>query len=74
MVEYEVLEAGFFHKSKPNPLTGRGGLLGCERLRIQHCLDNRLIDGGKVVSATHQPQFTAQKLFLMFPVLISFRG
>jgi hypothetical protein len=23
-------------------------------LRIPHCLDNRLIDGGKVVSPTHQ--------------------
>jgi hypothetical protein len=30
-------------------------------LRIPHCLDNRLIDGGKVVSPTHQPHFTPQK-------------
>jgi hypothetical protein len=30
-------------------------------LRIAHCLDNRLIDGGKVVSPTHQPHFTPQK-------------
>jgi hypothetical protein len=27
-------------------------------LRILHCLDSRLIDGGKVVSLTHQPHFT----------------
>jgi hypothetical protein len=30
-------------------------------LRIPHCLDNRLKDGGKVVSLTHQPHFTSQK-------------
>jgi hypothetical protein len=29
-------------KSKAIPVTGRGGLLGCEMLRIPHCLDNRL--------------------------------
>jgi hypothetical protein len=40
--------------------------------RLQHCLDNWLIDGGKVVSPTH---FTPRKdFFLMFPVLISVRG
>jgi hypothetical protein len=26
-------------------------------------LDNRLIDGGKVVSPTNQPHFTPQKLY-----------
>jgi hypothetical protein len=30
-------------------------------LMIPHCLDNRLIDGGKVVSPTHQLHFTPQK-------------
>jgi hypothetical protein len=30
-------------------------------LRIPHCLDNRLINGGMVVSPTHQPHFTPQK-------------
>jgi hypothetical protein len=40
-------------KSKAIPVTGRGGLYGCEMLRILHCLDNRLRDGGKVVSPTH---------------------
>jgi hypothetical protein len=29
-------------KGKLSPLTGRGGLYGCEMLRIPHCLDNRL--------------------------------
>jgi hypothetical protein len=55
------------------PLTGRGGPYGCEMLRIPHYLNNQLIDGGKVVSPTHQPHFTPQKhyFFFMFPVLIS---
>jgi hypothetical protein len=30
-------------------------------LRIPHCLDNRLINGGKVVSLTHPPHFTPKK-------------
>jgi hypothetical protein len=30
-------------------------------LRISYCLDNRLTDGGKVVSPTHPPHFTPQK-------------
>jgi hypothetical protein len=35
--------------------------LGCEMLRIPHCLDNRLTDGGKVVSPTHWPHSTSPK-------------
>jgi hypothetical protein len=63
-------------EAKAIPVTGHGGLQGCEMLRIPHCLDNRLIDGGKVVSPTHRPHFPSQKcyFFLMFPVLISVRG
>jgi hypothetical protein len=34
-----------------------------EMLRIPHCLDNRFADGGKVVSLTHRPHFTPQKLY-----------
>jgi hypothetical protein len=30
-------------------------------LRIPHCLDSRLTDGGKVVSLTHRPRSTLQK-------------
>jgi hypothetical protein len=52
-------------KSKAIPITGCGGL---EMLRIPHCLDNRLIDGGKVVSPTHQPRFTPQKHYYFFNV------
>jgi hypothetical protein len=48
-------------KSNANPVTGLGGLWGCEMLSIPHCLDNRLTDGGEVVSPTHLPHFTPQK-------------
>jgi hypothetical protein len=37
--------------------------VGCEMLRIPHCLDSRLTDGGKVVSPTHRPRSTPQKHF-----------
>jgi hypothetical protein len=30
-------------------------------LRILHCLNSRLTDGGKVVSPTHRPRSTPQK-------------
>jgi hypothetical protein len=48
---------------KKKPVTGRGGLQGCDMLRVPHCLDNLLIDGGKVVSPSHRPHFTPQKFF-----------
>jgi hypothetical protein len=38
------------YKSKAVPVTGCGDLYGCEMLRIPHCLDSRLIDGGKAVA------------------------
>jgi hypothetical protein len=47
------------------PLTGRGGLYGCEMLKIPHCLDNRLTVGGKFVSLTHPPHFTTQKHYYL---------
>jgi hypothetical protein len=42
-------------KSKAIPVTGRGGLYGCE------ISDNRLTDGGEVVSSIHWPRSTPQK-------------
>jgi hypothetical protein len=30
-------------------------------LKIPRCLDNRLTDGGKIVSLTHLPHFTPQE-------------
>jgi hypothetical protein len=56
----------FLKKSKAIHVTGRGGLSGCEMLRIPHCLDNRLTDG-KVVSFTRPPSSTPQK----FPFSVS---
>jgi hypothetical protein len=52
--------------SKAFPISGRGGLYGCKILRILHCLDSRLIDGGKVVSFTHRPHHSPQKHFFCF--------
>jgi hypothetical protein len=50
-------------KIKPLPVTDRGGLYGCEVLRIPHCLDNWLTTGGKVVRPTHRPRSTPQKRY-----------
>jgi hypothetical protein len=36
-------------------------LLGCETSRLPHFLDNRLTDGGEVVSLTRRPPFTPQE-------------
>jgi hypothetical protein len=48
-------------KSKAIPVTGPGGLEGCETSRLPHFLDNRLTDGGEVYSSTCRPPFTPQK-------------
>jgi hypothetical protein len=55
-------------KKKAITVTGRGGLYGCEMLRIPHCQDNRLTDGGKVVSPTHPAAFYSPEtlVFLCF--------
>jgi hypothetical protein len=37
--------------------------VGCEMLRIPHCLDSRLTDGGKAVSPTHRPCSIPQKQY-----------
>jgi hypothetical protein len=39
-------------KGKVIPVTGRGGLLGCETSGLPHFIHNRLTDGGEVVSLT----------------------
>jgi hypothetical protein len=48
-------------KDKVIPVTGRGGPLVCETSRLPHFLDNRLTDGGRVVSLTRRPPFTSQE-------------
>jgi hypothetical protein len=42
-----------------------GAAAGCfsEVLRIPYCLDNRPIDGGKVISPTHRPHSTPKKYY-----------
>jgi hypothetical protein len=55
-------------KSKVIPVTSRGFPLSCETLRIPNFLNNRLRDGGEIVSLTSWPRFDSQGRFL---VLIS---
>jgi hypothetical protein len=51
----------FYKEKYAFPVTSRGGLFGSEKLKISHCLDNRLIDGGKVVSPTYWPRSAPKK-------------
>jgi hypothetical protein len=65
-VHENILNDIFFYcaakiESKAIPVTGHGGLEGCEMSRIAHCLDNELIVVGKVVSLTRRQRFTPQK-------------
>jgi hypothetical protein len=43
------------------PVLGRGGPWGFETSRLPHFLDNRLTDGGEVVSLTSRKPFTPQE-------------
>jgi hypothetical protein len=43
-------------------VTGRGGPQGCEMSRLPHFLDNRLTDGGEVVSLQRRPPYTPEKI------------
>jgi hypothetical protein len=50
--------------SKAIPVTGRGGLQGCEILRIPHCLGNRLTVNWEILvtcSSTYSPVRTSQE-------------
>jgi hypothetical protein len=49
-------------KGKAVPVTDPEGPYGCETLMFPHFLDNRLADGGKVVSPTRRPPFTPKKI------------
>jgi hypothetical protein len=42
-------------KGKAIPVTGRGGPWGCETSSLPHFVDNRITDGGEVVSLTRLP-------------------
>jgi hypothetical protein len=48
-------------RGKAISVTGRGGPQGCETSGLPHFLDNRLTDGGEVVSLTRRPLFTPQE-------------
>jgi hypothetical protein len=50
----------YIYISKVILVTGRGGLQGCEMLRIPRCLDNWLTDGGEVVSLMRRPRSTSR--------------
>jgi hypothetical protein len=54
-------DTGESSTAKAIPVTCRGGLWCCQMLKIPHCLDSRLTDGGKVVSPTHRLRSTTQK-------------
>jgi hypothetical protein len=57
-------------EGKAIPVTGLGCPQGCETSRLPHFLDNRLTDGGEVVSLKHRPPFTPRKV----PGTLSVRG
>jgi hypothetical protein len=45
-------------EGKAIPVIGRAGPYICETSRLPHFLDNRLTDGGEVVSLMRRPPFT----------------
>jgi hypothetical protein len=49
-------------KSEAISVTKRRGLQGCESSRIPHFVDNRLTDGGEVVSLMRRPSFTPKEI------------
>jgi hypothetical protein len=49
-------------QNKAIPVTGCGGLKGCETSRLPHFLDTRLTDGGEVVSLTRRLPFIPRKI------------
>jgi hypothetical protein len=57
-------------KGQDIPVSGRGGPQGCETSRLPHLLDNRLTDGGEVVSLIPDRPLPPGR----FLVLISVRG
>jgi hypothetical protein len=73
-VSCEVRTLSTYKKSTAIPVTDHVGLWGYEVLRIPLSLDNRLTDGGEVVSPTHLPSSTPQKHIFLPLVLISVRG
>jgi hypothetical protein len=61
-------------KGKAIPVTGHGGQYDFETLRFPHFLDNRLTDGGKVVTALRAGHILPPPPPGRSLVLISVRG
>jgi hypothetical protein len=62
------------YKNEAIPVTDHGGLYGCEMLRILHCVNNRLTDGGGVLILTQRQRSTLPNTFSFLPlVLVSVR-
>jgi hypothetical protein len=53
---------GSIYNGKTIPITGRESLQVCETSRFSRYLDNRLTEGGEVVSLTRRPHFTPRKI------------
>jgi hypothetical protein len=66
----QQLLINLYVKVKAIPVTSRGSPLGCETSRLPQFLDNRLTDGGKVVSLKRRPPLPPGR----FLILISVRG
>jgi hypothetical protein len=58
----EFLETLKVKKGKIIPVTGHEGPYGCETSWLPRFLDNRLTDGGEVVSLMRRPPFTPRKI------------
>jgi hypothetical protein len=61
-------------KSKTISVTGRGGLLGCERVRIPHCLDSRLTDGGELSALRTGHALLPRNIISLLLAITSVRG
>jgi hypothetical protein len=59
---WERRHRGLFEgEGKAIPVIGCGRPWGCETSILPHFLDNRLTDGGEVVSLTLRPHFIPQE-------------
>jgi hypothetical protein len=52
---YQTALGGGAVNGEAVPVTGRGGLYGCETSRLPRFLDNLLTNGGEVASLTRRP-------------------
>jgi hypothetical protein len=57
-----VLHVRYIEPFKAIPVRACGGLYGCDTSRLPHFLDNRLTDGGEVVSLMRRPPLTPKKI------------